>query len=116
MLNKLSLDLLAGEGGLDQEVTAGYCGDLLSDVMANAEKGSVWITIQRHNNIVAVALLKELAAIVLANGYQPEPETVEKAKEENIPLLVSSSAAYQLAGRLYQAGIRGNYRGDRPGS
>jgi predicted transcriptional regulator len=106
LLNKLPLDLLAGEGGLDQEVRSGYCGDLLSDVMANAEKGSVWITIQRHHNIVAVALLKELAAIILANGYQPDPETVEKAKEEGIPLLVSSSAAYQLAGRLYETGIQ----------
>ncbi|MBW2096174.1 MAG: serine kinase [Deltaproteobacteria bacterium] len=109
IVNELSLDLLAGERGLDREVLGGYCGDLLSDVMANAEKGSVWITIQRHQNIVAVALLKELAAIVLANGYQPDPETVEKAKEEGIPLLVSSLAAYELAGKLYEAGMKGEF-------
>lgn len=105
IVNELSLNLLAGESGLGREVLGGYCGDLLSDVMANAEKGSVWITIQRHQNIVAVALLKELAAIILAKGYQPDPETVEKAKEEGIPLLVSSLAAYELAGKLYEAGI-----------
>ena len=105
IIDTLSLDLLAGESGLSREVVGGYCGDLLSDVMANAEKGSVWITIQRHQNIVAVALLKELAGIILVNGYQPDPETVEKAKEEGIPLLVSSLAAYQLAGKLYEAGI-----------
>ena len=106
LVNRLSLTLLAGEGGLDQKVTGGYCGDLLSDVMANAEKGSVWITIQRHQNIVAVALLKELAAIILANSHQPDPETIEKAKAEGIPLFVSSFAAYQLACRLYEAGIQ----------
>jgi predicted transcriptional regulator len=106
LVNRFSLDVLAGEGALDQEVTAGYCGDLLSDVMANAEKGTVWITIQRHQNIVAVALLKELAAILLANGHQPDPETVEKARGEGIPLLASSLAAYQLAGKLYEAGIQ----------
>jgi len=106
IVGRLSLDLLAGESGLEREVLGGYCGDLLSDVMANAEKGSVWITIQRHQNIVAVALLKELAAIVLANGYQPDQETVEKAREEGIPLLFSSFAAYELAGKLYDAGIQ----------
>ncbi|HDZ23746.1 MAG: serine kinase [Thermoplasmata archaeon] len=105
IVHELSLDLLTGESGLDREVSGGYCGDLLSDVMANAEKGSVWITIQRHQNIIAVALLKELAAIIFANGYHPDPETLEKAKEEGIPLLVSSLAAYELAGNLYKAGI-----------
>jgi predicted transcriptional regulator len=106
IVGRLSLDLLSGESGLEREVLGGYCGDLLSDVMANAEKGSVWITIQRHQNIVAVALLKELAAIVLANGYQPDQETVEKAREEGIPLLFSSLAAYELAGKLHDAGIQ----------
>ena len=105
LVSRFSLDVLAGEGALDQEVVSGYCGDLLSDVMANAEKGAVWITIQRHHNIVAVALLKELAAILLANGHQPDPETIEKAREEGIPLLASSLAAYQLAGKLYATGI-----------
>jgi predicted transcriptional regulator len=106
LVNRFSLDVLAGEGSLDQEVTTGYCGDLLSDVMANAGKGTVWITIQRHQNIVAVALLKELAAILLANGHQPDPETIEKARGEGIPLLASSLASYQLAGKLYEAGIQ----------
>jgi len=104
--NRLSLDILAGEGSLQHEVATGYCGDLLSDVMANAGKWSVWITIQRHQNIIAVALLKELAAIILANGYQPDPETLEKAKKEEVPLLVSPLSAYQIAGKLYEAGIQ----------
>ena len=51
----------AGEKGLELEVTGAYCGDLLSDVMANAAKGELWLTIQSHQNIVAVAVLKELA-------------------------------------------------------
>jgi len=103
--NKFSLDVVAGERALDHEVKAGYCGDLLSDVMAHAGKGTVWITIQRHQNIVAVALLKEMAAVILANGHQPDPETITKADEEGIPILVSRLTVYQLAGRLYENGL-----------
>lgn len=105
IVRRFSLKTVAGERGLDHQITGGYCGDLLSDVMAHAEKGEVWITIQRHQNIVAVALLKELAAILLANGLQADQETIAKADEEDIPLLVSSLPAYQLAGQLYKSGI-----------
>ena len=102
------LVLAAGKDGLDREVTGGYCGDLLSDVMANSTNGSIWLTIQSHKNILAVAVLKELAAIVLVNGHQPDDDTRAKADEEGIPILVSPVPAYQLAGELFKAGINKN--------
>ena len=102
---KLNLELTAGEGGLDREVTGGYCGDLLSDVMANSTKGDVWITIQSHKNILAVAVLRELAAVILVNNHIPDDETKAKADLEGMPILLSPFPTYQLAGRLFEAGI-----------
>jgi len=102
---RLQLESVAGEKGLDKEVLGGYCGDLLSDVMANADRGAIWFTIQAHQNIVAVAVLKELAGIVLVNGHAPDEETRAKADEEHIPILFSRLPAYHLAGRLYELGI-----------
>ena len=99
------LDVATGETRLDREVKGGYCGDLLSDVMANATEGQVWLTIQSHKNIVAVALLRELAAIILVNGRLPDEDTKAKAEEEGLPILLSSSTAYQLAGQIHDAGI-----------
>ena len=96
----LGLKAAAGESGQDREVGGGYCGDLLSDVMAHAKNGDVWFTMQSHQNIVAVAVLRELAAIVLVNGRQPDKDT-----EEGIPILISEKPAYDIAGRLYEAGI-----------
>ncbi|MGD2125339.1 MAG: hypothetical protein PVG99_04620 [Desulfobacteraceae bacterium] len=101
----LKLQAATGEKGLDREATGGYCGDLLSDVMANATQGALWLTIQSHQNIVAVAVLKELAAIILVNGRLPDEETKVKAEDEGIPILLSPLPAYQLAGRLYELGI-----------
>ena len=99
------LEVASGEKGLDREVTGGYCGDLLSDVMANSTKGAVWLTIQGHQNAVAVALLKELAAIILVNNRLPDEDTRAKSDEEGIPILLTPFPAYGLTGRLHQAGI-----------
>jgi hypothetical protein len=100
-----NLEVAAGTRGLDREVIGGYCGDLLSDVIANASSGSIWLTIQAHQNILAVAVLKDLAAIVLVNGHTPDEATKAKAEEEGIPLLLSSASAYRLAGEFFSAGI-----------
>jgi hypothetical protein len=101
----LHLELAAGEKALDNQVTGGYCGDLLSDVMANAEKGSVWLTIQGHQNIVAVGVLRELAAVILVNDRVPDEDTKAKADDEGLPILRSPLPAYELSGQLYAAGI-----------
>jgi len=101
----LNLEIAAGARGLDGDISGGYCGDLLSDVMANAQKGGIWLTIQSHQNVVAVAVLRELAAIVFVNGRVPDEETKTKAETEGIPLLLSSGSSYALAGKLYALGI-----------
>jgi predicted transcriptional regulator len=101
----LNMEVAAGAKGLDREVAGGYCGDLLSDVMANSTMGGVWLTIQSHQNIVAVGVLRELAAIILVNGRRPDEDTKNKADEEGIPLLLSPLTAFRLAGRLYEVGI-----------
>jgi len=101
------LEILACPEAVDKEVTGGYASDLLSDVIANSKAGYLWITMQTHRNIVAVATLKDLAAIILVNGRTPDPETLEKSQQEKVVLLGSRLPAFELVGRLYQMGIRG---------
>lgn len=98
---ELDLKVRAAEENAAREVTGGYVGDLLSDVMGNGREGQVWITRQTHQNIVAVADLKDLAGIILVNRCEPAAETVEKANEAGIPLFVSSLSAFELAGRIF---------------
>ncbi len=103
----LGLETKAGKDRLLEEVTGGYASDLLSDVIAHTRKGNIWVTIQTHPNIVAVATMKELAGIILTGGREPDAETVQKAEEEGIPILVSPLFTFELVGRLYQKGISG---------
>jgi len=107
LVEKLNLDVRSAGGTLDRHVTGGYASDLLSDVIANAKEGNVWITLQIHQNIAAVAGLKELAGIVLVNGREPEPDTIEKAETEEIAIMVSDMPAFELAGKMYALGLSG---------
>jgi predicted transcriptional regulator len=106
LVDKFGLKTAAGQKGLDREVKSGYCGDLLSDVMANAPGGCAWLTIQSHQNIIAVAVLREMACIIITGGHTPDAETADKAEIEGIPILLWSGSAYVLAGSLYAAEIR----------
>jgi predicted transcriptional regulator len=107
IIQELGLEVRAGANGLEAEVQGGYASDIISDVLANARKGTLWITHQRHPNAVAAAVLREVAAVVLANGREPEEETLRKAREEDLALLVSRLPAYELAGRLFGLGLPG---------
>ena len=97
----LGLNVLTAEDMLDTEVNTGYTSDLLSDVMANAKQSNLWITLQLHQNIVAVAKLKELSGIVMVNNRMPEEDTIKKAEEEKIPLLTTPDSAFVISGKLY---------------
>ncbi len=107
LVKKLNLDVRSAEESLDREITGGYASDLLSDVLANSKEGNIWITLQIHHNIVGVASMKDLAGIILVNGREPEPETIEKAETENIPVMVSEMPTFELVGRLYNLGVGG---------
>ena len=107
LVKKFNLEVKCAANRLDRKIEGGYVSDLLSDVIANGRVGDVWVTLQIHQNIVAVASLNNLAVIVIVNGRQPEEETIKKAEEEGIPIMVSKMSAFELVGRLYNAGISG---------
>lgn len=101
----LGFTVRCSEEKLDQTVTGVYCGDLLSDVMAHSTQGNVWVTIQVHVNVVAVAVLKDLAAIILVNDREPSGDTLEKAVKEQMPILATPMSAYEVSGKLYSLGL-----------
>ena len=105
LVKQFELHVAGGQNGLERQVKGGYCGDLLSDVMANAPANCIWLTVQTHQNIVPVAVLHDMAAIILTGGQEPDQETIEKANEEGVPILLSSESAFELAGRICTAGV-----------
>jgi predicted transcriptional regulator len=98
----LSLTVIGGQQGLGNEVTGGYTSDLLSDVMGFIQDGNVWITLQTHKNVMAIASLREASAVILVKGFQPDADMLEKANEEGIPVLGTDKQTFEISGMLYK--------------
>ena len=85
----------------DDEIKTGYTGDLMSDVIANSTNDCIWITIQSHKNSIAVALIKDISAIVFTNNVPISQEVAKKAKEENISIFSTSKDSFTISGEIY---------------
>jgi predicted transcriptional regulator len=102
LANELNLKVYSGEKGLEDSINGGYASDLLSDVMGNAREGQVWITLQTHKNVTAIASLKDLAAVILVKGNEPDEDTARHSDEENLPILVTDENAFEIIGQIYK--------------
>lgn len=101
LVEKLNLKVYSGESGLDNEITGGYTSDLLSDVMGFAKDGQIWVTLQTHKNIMAVATLKDLAAVVLVKGFVPDNDAAEVSNKEGLPILGTDDQAFEITGKIF---------------
>jgi hypothetical protein len=86
--------------------TSGYASDLLSCVMAGARHGGLWVTLQAHLNIVAVAALLDQSAVIITEDAQPDEATLQKANEEGITLLSTPDSTFAVVGKLWELGMR----------
>lgn len=98
----LNLKIFSAKENLGREVKGVYVSDLLSDVLGNAKDSQIWITLQSHKNIVALACLKGLACVVLVKGILPNEDTILKAEEEGIVILGTEKETFDIAGELYE--------------
>jgi predicted transcriptional regulator len=107
VVTALHLEVAAAADTLDREITGGYASDLLSCVMARAQAGNVWVTLQSHPNIVAVASLLNLAGIIVTEGVPLDPATIERADEEHIPILATPLTTFTVVSKLAALGVQG---------
>lgn len=102
---KLGLDPRSVNGDA-VALTGGYASDLLSDALARCKDGNLWVTNQKHQNIIGVAVMLNLAAVILAGGVEPDENTLQKATEEKVPLYTSKEGMFDIVGKLYEMGLR----------
>jgi len=107
LAEQLGWELKTQNVPLEGEVKTGYASDLLSDVLANSIEGDLWVTRQTHLNIVAIAVMRDLSGILLVNGAQPDPDTLEKAVEKMVPIFRTTLPTFEVVGRLYKLGVIG---------
>ena len=106
IVKDFNLEPVAGYKNEGKNVSGAYTSDLLSDVIANSKKENIWITLQIHVNVIAVASLKELSAIIIVMNKDIDQDTIEKADKENIPIFRTPLTAFEISGKLYEYGVR----------
>jgi len=92
-------------GNMESMIESGYVCDFLSWVMARCGQGAAWITVQTHLNVVAVAVLLDIACVIIPDSVEVEQESIDKANEEGVALLSTAKTAYEVCGLMYQAGL-----------
>ncbi|MEJ6951839.1 DRTGG domain-containing protein [Natronospora cellulosivora (SeqCode)] len=103
LIESLDLEVVVGVN-LDREIEGAYIGDLLSNVMARAKENNLWVTIQGHQNVVAVALLTNVSAVVVVEDFDIEDAAIERAKEKEVNILRTSKTAYEFVLELSELG------------
>ncbi|MEW5952863.1 MAG: hypothetical protein AB1815_03770 [Bacillota bacterium] len=101
IIKELELTMHTPPEVLRRQIQGAFCGDLLSNVLAGAAPGDLWITIHRHRNIIAVAALVNLSGVIITGARPPDPDTLGAAGDENIPLFTSPLSNFEASGRLY---------------
>ena len=108
----MTINELVGSVGLkplntfeDRDVSGVFVSDMVSDVMANAKSGELWITIQTHKSIMLAANLVDVSAVIITGGKEIPQETVEMADKYGIAILTSEHPTYELVGKLIQLGL-----------
>jgi predicted transcriptional regulator len=88
-----------------REVEGVFVSDMLSDVMAGAKPGNLWITVQTHKSVVPAANLVDVAAVVVSGGKEVPQDTIDLASKHDIAILSTDLSTYELVGKLYALGI-----------
>ena len=107
IIETLNLEPVSPFSTASRSVVGGYAADLLSCAMKGARKDYIWVTLQSHLNVVAVASLLDLAGVIITEGNRPDPETVARAEKEGVVLLITSKTTFTVVGQLTGLGVRG---------
>lgn len=109
IIDNLNLRVLTAPKNFSEiQPTAGYASDLLSCVMAGAQHAGLWVTLQAHVNIVAVAALLDLEAVIITENAIPDEATIARANKEGITLLATGMPTFSVVGKLWDMGLREN--------
>ena len=90
----------------DIEIDGAFISDMLSDVMAGAKAGNVWVTVQTHKNTIAAANLVDVPAIIVVRGKKVQEDTLQMADRVGVTLFTTGLDSFQVAVSLYEAGLK----------
>lgn len=111
-MNKLTIkDLLAScddfspvvESDFTREISSVYCCDLLSIVMGQAPADCGWVTVMGNVNGVAVAVLADMAVMIVAENAAIDDIAINRAEMQGVNILKTKLPIFDAALILHKA-------------
>lgn len=101
LMQKGGMQLLCPDELSDKEIKGCYCGDLLSWVMSRASEGDAWLTVMGNVNAVGVAVLSDVACIVLTENAALDETALLRAQQNDVIILRTDKNSYETATLVY---------------
>lgn len=103
LIENLSLKALSNFD--HREIKGVFVSDMLSDVMAGAKSGDIWVTVQTHKSVIPAANLVDVSAVIITSNKEVPSETAELASKHSIALLWTELPTFEFVGKLYGLGL-----------
>lgn len=84
----------------NREISTGYCGDFLSNVISKAPENSVWFTVMNNQNVAAVQTLADIALTVICEGVEPDETLANRVKERGLNMIVTDLSVYEAVKKV----------------
>lgn len=90
----------------ENQIDGAFISDMVSDVMAGAKAGNVWVTVQTHKNVIAAANLVDVPAIVIVRGKKVPEDTLQMADRVGVTIFSTDLDSFRVAVKLYEGGVK----------
>lgn len=105
IVNSNHLRIINNNCNLDNEISGIFACDLLSHVMGHAKEGNVLITVLNNINVLGVASLLDFSCVIFTHDTEVTEDVINKAKELEIPLLVTKQTTAEITINLHNLGV-----------
>ena len=95
LVKNLNGKILTSEYDEKKEIKGGFAGDLLSHCMGKAKTDGAWFTIMNNQNVAAVAVLCEVACVVLCEDIQPDESLKARAEKQGVCLISTPFSVFE---------------------
>jgi hypothetical protein len=98
--------ILVGADQPDLLIDRAFAADLLSDVLALTDERTTLITGMVNPQVMRVAEILNVTAVIFVRGKVPPQSLLTYAKELNIPLVTTKMTMFETCGRMYANKVR----------
>jgi predicted transcriptional regulator len=105
--NLLGCEVLTDGDDLAIEVETVVASDGMSEILAFACPGALMLTGLTNVQSVRTADIAQVRAIIYIRGKRPDAKAINLARENNIPLMITTLGMFDVCAILRNAGLKG---------